>query len=115
MSPKTFLRGAESLWHGEDGGLQALAAWPLQKGRRLRVPARVQPEEDARVLVLCKVRGVPEPRVPLPPHRSQLKGQGVSVVCEGLLQARANVQEQACQKHGLSALPQWILPLWAKL
>lgn len=36
--------------------LQALAEGTVQEGHELRVYARVQPQEDARVLVLCKIR-----------------------------------------------------------
>ena len=41
---------------GAPSGLQALAARPLQEGRRLRVPPPVRHTEDARVLLLRQIQ-----------------------------------------------------------
>ena len=52
-------------------GVQALAARPLQEGRPVRVPSRVQPEEDARVPLFRHVWCVPRTRAPRPRERTR--------------------------------------------
>jgi hypothetical protein len=69
--------------------LQALAARPLQERRRLRLSARVQPAQDARVLALFPVwllrRGR---RVHVPACRAEGAPAGVQGLYEGLLSRR---------------------------
>jgi len=40
---------------GQTGGLQALAARPLQEGRPMRIFARIRPQPDARMLLFLKI------------------------------------------------------------
>ena len=76
--------------------VQALAARAVQEGRQLRVPARVQHEEDAGVLVLFELRRVQQRRVHVLAHWYTCKFcDGISLIAAAdVLMDRPGEQDQ---------------------
>lgn len=95
----------------EQNRVQALAQGPLQEERPVRVLARVQFAEDARVRLLHKKRLLHAiAGVPVPPRRPQVPGGGVPGLQHGFLPAGSAVHQETHQEGVLSSIHGRVLP-----
>lgn len=91
--------------------VQALAARPVQEGRELRVPARVQPAQDARVQLLRPQRLLLQRRrVPLSTHRPPVQVAPLPALRPRLLPPGPDLQQKARAPEAVPVLPRRLLP-----
>lgn len=93
----------------EQPGMQALAERPLQKGRRVRLPARIQHPLAPRVLALCARLLRQRRRLQLPPHRPRREKTRVRALRARLLSAGAAMREEAREEEDMHVLPGGVL------
>lgn len=98
----------------EQDRVQALAARAVQEGRPVRVPARVQPAQDARVRVLQQERLLHAvARVPVPARGPAVEDPAVRVLRPGLLFGGPRLRappRDAAGRHRVPAVPERVLP-----
>lgn len=91
-------------------GLQALASLPLQKIQHLRIPARIQPPQNARMQLLpAQQLLLQRRRMSLPTHRPRIQTPPVPTLRPRLLSPRSQLLKEARPERDLSVFPGWVL------